>query len=396
MMLLPEEALTALRAVLTPREAIRVPLADAHQHTLAADAHAMTALPPFTQSAMDGYAVYRADLERDRCLPVAGESAAAPVGTWPTLAPGTTMRVFTGGPIPKGADAVVMQERVTRDGDQATFTEVPAAGANIRREGEEVTHGQRLLSAGTLLGAAQLGALAMAGVASVDVRRRPVVHAWVGGDEIVDAGVPLAPGQVYDANGPLVRAWFAERGIAVAVRRMPDDRDAVAAALDASLREADLVVTTGGVSVGDHDHVVPAAEAVGAARVFWRVAQKPGKPLYLATREHALLLGLPGNPGAVFVGLTVYAQAALAGLEGARPPAWSTAVLRDAYPATGGRAHFVRVQVTTREDGVREVAPLPKQASHMLSNLATCDGLAWLPASSSDWAAGTVVRWCPA
>jgi molybdopterin molybdotransferase len=402
-MLSPDAALSAMSAALEPLDARVLSVAEAHRHVLTEDVRAATALPPFTQSAVDGYALRASDLraadphrsapDGPWTLPVRGESAAAPVATWPTLASGTVMRVFTGGPVPSGADTVVMQEQVTRDGEHATFLEVPEVGANTRVQGEEVAHGDVLLRAGTALGAAQVAAIAMAGVASVSVRRRPIVHVWVGGDEIVDAGPALKPGQVYDANGPLMEAWFRERGLAVQVRRLPDDRAAVAAALDASLTGADLVVTTGGVSVGDHDHVVPAAESVGVSRVFWRVAQKPGKPLYVGTRGRAAVIGLPGNPGAVFVGLTVFVDAALRVLEQAAPPRWSMAALAAPYPATRGRAHFVRVRTAVDAQGSITVEPLPKQASHMVSNLAECDALAWLPASDTAFAAGTCVRW---
>lgn len=387
----PQRAFELVREHVTTLAEESVSIDDAHRRVLARDARSRTDLPPFRQSAVDGYAVRASELAAAGvALPVSDALAAAPRDAVPSLRAGTCARVFTGAPVPDGADAVLMQEQVQRDGDVATFETAATLGQNIRLQGEEVRDGDVLLATGTRLDAARAAALATAGIDQVAVFRRPRVVAWVGGDEIVPAGTLLRPGQVFDANGPMLRGWFAERGLDVDVRRLPDDRAATREALRASFAEADLVVTTGGVSVGDHDHVVPAAEQEGAERVFWKVAQKPGKPLYVARRGDATLIGLPGNPGAVFVGLSLYVTLALDCLEGVAAPGaqWATGTLTTPI-AVRGRHRFLRVQADASDAGVA-LSPLPRQASHMISNLAECDAIAWIPPSDVPM---TSVRW---
>lgn len=394
-MIEPAEALELLRRAVEPLPAHTVPLSDAHRCVLASAVRSGTDLPPFRQSAVDGYALRVADLGDAMSLPVGEAIAAAPREAFPTLSAGSCARIFTGGPVPSGADAVVMQEDVEREGDVATFTGDIRVGQHIREQGEEVGAGDEIVASGTRMDAARRAAVSMAGVDRVTVSRRPRVIAWVGGDEIVSPGVPLRPGQVYDANGPLLESWFAEHGLAVDVRRLPDSLDATRTALRESFDDADLVVTTGGVSVGDHDHIVPAAEAEGAERVFWRVAQKPGKPLYVARHGASMLVGLPGNPGAVFVGLSLYVKTALDALEGAIAPGprWELGMLERPM-AIHGRHRFVRVRARPSAQGVT-LSLLPRQASHMISNLAACDALAWVPPSDAPirevrW---TATRW---
>ena len=396
-MITPQRAFELIRHALSPVESEARALADAPGAVLREVALAATDLPPFDQSAMDGYALAAADLDaaQGRRLPVEGVSAAAPSEARPTLQGGTTMRIFTGGMVPTGADTVVPQEDVEVGEGVAGFGEV-RAGACIRKQGEEVRARDVLLEPGARLDAGRIAALAMAGIERVVVTRPLRVACFVGGDEIVSAGTTLGPGQVYDANGPLLRAFLEREDLSFSVDRLPDDLEQTKRAIDAALRGHDLVLTTGGVSVGERDFVVPAARALGLDERFWKIAQKPGKPLYCATRGPAMLIGFPGNPGAVFAGLSIVGRLAIDALSGhAKPgPRWRTGVLRESVRRPRGRDLWLRVQTDVDADGLVGLTPLPRQASHMLSNLARCDALAWVPTGEGPIAAGTRVPWC--
>jgi molybdopterin molybdotransferase len=218
----------------------------------------------------------------------------------------------------------------------------------------------------------------------------------VSGDEVIDAGRDLRPGEVYNANGPLVSGWLAQAGYHdVRVEHVADTEPAVEDALSRALSESDLVITTGGVSVGDRDLIAPGAERLGAQRVLWKVAQKPGKPLYVARRGDAVLMGLPGNPASVLVNLVSFVRRALDRLEGvAEPgPQIGTGVLVTGIKPDAERESWVRVRIESDARGLTRVHPQPNQASHMLGNLASADRLAWVAASADPLPAGSVVRW---
>ncbi|MGH8519145.1 MAG: molybdopterin molybdotransferase MoeA, partial [Panacagrimonas sp.] len=330
-------------------------------------------------------------------LPLAGVVAAGPHTRLPRLPAGHACRIYTGGLIPEGADAVVRQEWTRRDADAAVIIErATPIGQDIRPQGEELRRGTLLLDAGRRLNAGHVAMLAMAGVAEVPVRGAPRIRVLVSGDEVIDAGRELRPGEVYNANGPLVAGWMAQAGYAgVSVEHVADTESAVAAALSRAFAEADLVITTGGVSVGDRDLIAPGAEQLGATRVLWKVAQKPGKPLYVARHGRVLLMGLPGNPASVLVNLVSFVRRALDRLEGvAEPgPQVGTGVLVTGIRPDAERESWVRVRIEADPRGMTRVHPQPNQASHMLSNLAAADRLAWVAASNSPLPAGSVVRW---
>jgi molybdopterin molybdotransferase len=400
----PTEAFVALKRCLTPLSAVPMPIELALHRVLAEAAHSPSHLPPFAQSAMDGYAVRREDISSAResaptNLPISLIVAAEQRDAVPPLGAGTCARIYTGAPIPKGADAVVAQELVTSDGEIVSFTNTATRGQCIRWRGEEVSSGDLVLDSGERLTAARLGALAATGLDTVSVSRMPTVHVWIGGDELAEAGDELKPGQVYDANGPLVASWLAARGVpASRFGRLPDTLEATTAALEHSLSTADLTITTGGVSVGDRDFIVPAAQAVGAEVVFWKVAQKPGKPMLFAIRDGKALLGLPGNPGAVYASLALHVARALDLLEGAYRPApqWRRGVIAATVTPAKDRTVWLRASTSTDDRGRIVLTPLARQASHMVSNLATCDALVWVPPGRVALEEGTVVRWCPA
>ncbi|WP_036111038.1 MULTISPECIES: molybdopterin molybdotransferase MoeA [Luteibacter] len=361
---------------------------------LAESAIARIALPRFTQSAVDGYALRTVDGQAERSLvgtSAAGDPADVVVG------PGQAVRILTGGVLPQGADAVARQEIVQRTGSGIALTEAVRVGEAIRHEGEELAAGATIAEAGQRVTAGLIAALAMAGVETVEVYRRPRVAVLVTGDEVVRAGEPLGPGLVYDANGPLLRAWFVEHGYGEpVVAYVRDDEAALEEAMSAALDSADLVVTSGGVSVGDRDFVPAVADRLGVRKVFWKVAQKPGKPLWFGTREGRALLGMPGNPAAVLVCLSVHARAVLAQLEGEAvdQPAWRQGRLGAPVEADGERDRLVRMRLDM-SDGVASLDVLPRQESHMLSNLASAHALVWLPSRAEAFAAGERVAWIP-
>lgn len=361
---------------------------------LAESAIARIALPRFTQSAVDGYALRTVDGQAERSLvgtSAAGDPADVVVG------PGQAVRILTGGVLPQGADAVARQEIVQRTGSGIALTEAVRVGEAIRHEGEELAAGATIADAGQRVTAGLIAALAMAGVETVEVYRRPRVAVLVTGDEVVRAGEPLGPGLVYDANGPLLRAWFVEHGYGEpVVAYVRDDEAALEEAMSAALDSADLVVTSGGVSVGDRDFVPAVADRLGVRKVFWKVAQKPGKPLWFGTREGRALLGMPGNPAAVLVCLSVHARAVLAQLEGEAvdQPAWRQGRLGAPVEADGERDRLVRMRLDM-SDGVASLDVLPRQESHMLSNLASAHALVWLPSRSEAFAASERVAWIP-
>lgn len=390
------EALASLGAV-RPLAARRMAVVDALHRVLAEPVVAACDLPPFTQSAVDGYAVRHDDLAHGE-LPLAGTVRAAAQTAMPRLRQGTAQRIYTGGMLPQGADTVVRQEWIHAGNGTVRPTRVPDAGGDVRRRGEELRAGDALAGPGTRLTPGALAALAAAGVAHVVVHDAPRITVLVTGDEVAAPAADARFGQVPDANGPLVTAWLSARGYAdVRLEYVADTATDVRLALERALARSDLVLTTGGVSVGDHDYVPRIAVELGARPLFWKVAQKPGKPVFAALRRHALLLGLPGNPASVLVNLLVYARRALDVLEGmAEPgPVFRTAVLDSPVKADAERDQWLRMTLRHDDAGCVRLGPLPKQGSHMLSNLVSAQALAWIPAAPAATLAGAVVRYSP-
>jgi molybdopterin molybdotransferase len=395
-MLTYEEALARVLAGAAPSGVERVDAALAVGRVLAADVRAPAAVPAFDRSTMDGYAVRSADLAAAPvALPVAGESAAG--GAWPdALADGTAARIFTGAPLPDRADAVVMQEQVTRDGDRALFTAPVKPGASVHRAGSDLAAGATALAAGTRLTAFHVPALVGVEAMRVSVARRPVVSIVLTGDELRDAGSPPAPGRIVDVLGPSLAALVAScGGVARVEPAVADDRDAVRATVRAALRGADVVVTVGGVSVGDRDFVRDALEAEGVALDFWRVAIKPGKPLCLGrSREGVRVLGLPGNPSSATLTFVLFAAPLLRALQGDRrpsPPRFEAALARGLDRAPG-RKEFLRVSLDPSTRPLPTATALPNQQSGAFTSFAWADALAEVEADVSRLDAGAPVR----
>ncbi|TDP76081.1 gephyrin-like molybdotransferase Glp [Bradymonas sediminis] len=355
-------------------------------------------LPPFSQSAMDGYAVRAEDLgdaseQAPVCLTRVGEVAAGAAGELAHIGKGETVRIFTGARIPPGADAVVRQEDTMSQGGAVYFkTSVPPAH-DIRGRGEELREGTRLIAAGERLDARHIGVLSMCGHAEVEVYREPRITLLISGDEIASAGRPLGPGEVYDANRPFLAGWLRMRGYAnVRIVALADEREAVATALAEAFAASDLVISTGGVSVGEYDFFTHAAEAMGLETVFWRVRQRPGKPLLFARRDECILLGIPGNPGAVFVSAYVYLRRVLDRLEGRSEPGprMRGGVLGEAVGCCARRVTWCGCQLDYDGRGVARLLPV---GGHKMTQLYRADAIALIPPAEAQLPPGSVVRW---
>jgi len=397
--LLPFDALWPQLIEAAPRLPITSrPLAEAVGRVLATAPQAAWDLPRFDNSAMDGVAVRGQDLAGASettpvTLTLAGHSEAG-TATPPTLQPRTAVRIATGAPIPPGADTVVPIERCRIAQTHLTVATAPATGKHIRRRGEELSAHTPLLDPGRRIDAYVLAGLAAAGVTQVDVARPPVVRILATGNELVPLGTVPAPHQLVETNASLLRHWL-QRHFAVdaAATIVADQEDALQQALANAADEADLILTTGGVSVGHRDLVKPTAEALGFERLLWRAAIKPGKPLYVARRNQTLLVGLPGNPAAVGVGARIVLTPTLNAMEGAVPTEPAQIPVRLSAPVKRPRDRTAFVWARIEPDATHlTAAPLARDRSHMLSDLMTADLLLVVPPGTEPYPAGTVVR----
>lgn len=388
-----DEALERILARARPLESEEVPLEAAAGRVLAEPALAAVDLPPFPSSAMDGFALRAADVPGT--LPVVERIAAGrPAGR--PLGPGEAAAIATGGLVPDGADAVIPIEYVVEHDNSVEVSTALEMGANVRPRGGDVRAGEVVLPAGARLGPAQIGALAAAGVASVTCARRPRAAVLTTGTELRSPGERLSPGQIYESNGPMLEAQLRSAG--AEVERLPPVEDDPAAhrhALERAL-EADVVVTTGGVSVGPHDLVRQTAADLGVEEVFWRVAVKPGKPISFGVRGATLVFGLPGNPVSSLVGFELFVRPALAALQGAADPGpdFEAGRLAATVRRNPARDELVRARRTTGSDGSR-LEPVSGQDSHMIVRAAAANALVLVPRGDGELAAGEIVRYLP-
>jgi molybdopterin molybdotransferase len=384
--LLPDEARELLLARLSPLEAETLALTSALSgRVVAVDVRAAHDLPPFDNSAMDGYAVRAQDA--GDALPIAGGSFA---GDDPVkLAPHTAMTIATGAPLPEGADSVVPVERARLDGDRVSFEGAVEPGDHVRRQGTDVAADSIVVAAGSTLRPLALAAIATGGVASLSCHRRPRVAVVVTGDELVAPGKPLRHGQIHESNSVLIAARCEQAGAeVVAIERVRDDAEATREALGRALEQADVVVTSGGVSVGTRDHVKPALAALGVEQLFWRLAVQPGRPTWCGLRDGRVVVGLPGNPLSVMVGLELLLLPALRRLAGAADagPAVFQLPLTHPLRRDGERLRVRPVRITAAG-----AEPLGADLSHQLARAAIADGLALVPIGEGDLAAGSPV-----
>jgi molybdopterin molybdotransferase len=366
--------------------------ADLAGRVLAADVRAAVSLPPFDTSAMDGYTVRAADLGAGG-VPIAFRLGA---GDRPRpLPPGAAAGIATGAPLPDGADAVVPVEHA-REEEGLLVAEPPAVGAHIRERGGDVREGDVVGAAGTLLTPALLAAISATGVGTVTVSRRPRLAALATGSELVRVGRPLEPGQIYESNLTSIVAQARGAGAeVVAAATVADDRDATREAFARAIAAADVVVSSGGVSVGPHDHVKPVMAALGVREVFWRLAHKPGKPLWFGVAEDGtLVFGLPGNPVSSLVCFELFLRPALAAMQHGRPPERPVARLAEPVKRLPGRDHAVRCRLAASSDGM-QLHPLGPQDSHLIVHAAGADAIALVDAGEGEAPAGEVVEYVP-
>jgi molybdopterin molybdotransferase len=384
-----DEALALVLARVRPLPAEDVPVADAYGRVLAEPAPAAVDLPPFDSSAMDGYAVRARDTPGT--LTLAGESAAGrPAGR--ALDAGEAIRISTGAVVPTGADAVVPVERTEHEGESVRVEGV-APGENVRPRGGDARAGEPVVAAGTSVGPVQVGALLGAGVTRVRCARAPRVALLATGTELRPPGEPLSPGEIYESNSAMLAAQVrSARAVPSLLGTVADDeavtRDALARGL-----EADVLLTSGGVSVGEHDLVRALLASLGAEEVFWRVAVKPGKPVAFAVRGETLVFGLPGNPVSSLVGFELFVRPALRALQGlADPaPAYLPGRLTEALRRNAARDELVRA----RAEAGGVVRPVRGQESHMIVRAAAANALVLVPRGDGELAAGAEVSWLP-
>jgi molybdopterin molybdotransferase len=385
------EALAAILDRARPLAAESVRLHAAVGRVLANDVASTVDLPPFASSAMDGFAVRAADTPGT--LPIVARIAAGRPAPR-ALGPREAMAIATGGVVPEGADAVIPVEYVVQHDNDVEIADAAAEGANIRPRGGDVLAGDVVVTAGTRLGAAQVGGLAAAGVAAVDSPARPRVAVLTTGSELRSPGELLGPGQIYEANGVMLGAALAGAGAIVEpLAAVADDQDAHRAAIERGL-DADVLVTSGGVSVGPHDLVRSVEAELGVEEVFWRVAVKPGKPVSFGVRGSTLVFGLPGNPVSSLVCFELFVRPAVLALQGAREPGPEFALgeLTADVSRNPHRDEFVRAR--SRVDGDRVVLePVRGQESHMIARAAAADALVFAPRGDGRLAAGETVRY---
>jgi molybdopterin molybdotransferase len=357
---------------------------------LAEDVTSPTAVPPFDSSGMDGYAVATLDGGE---LEVIGEARAG--HPWDReLGPGTAVRISTGALVPDGAAAVVPVEQTTAlTGDRISVPEIEA-GANIRRAGEDIPLKAVVLEAGSKLGPAELGVAASIGRAELRCARRPRVAVLITGDELTPPGRPLGPGRIYGSNGFALGAQVERAGALLAARAtVPDDPDGTRSAIAEAFDDADVVVVSGGVSVGPHDHVKAALRDLGVEERFWGVRLRPGKPTWFGTRGEKLAFGLPGNPVSAMVTFHLFARPALAALQGAAPDtARPVARLGEPIARNPQREQAIRVRLLQSGDGLVATPTTGAQGSHVLTSMLGADALAFIAPGEGEVPAGERVE----
>jgi molybdopterin molybdotransferase len=396
--LLFDDAVMLLRDVAARHrlEAESLALPRCHGRVLAEDVDAPTALPLFDNSAMDGFALRHADLKGENTvLRLAGERFAG-IANDLSVQPGECVRITTGAPLPPGSDTVAIKENCRVDGVAVTIQTAPSPGANVRREGEDVRRGDRVLRSGELLTPARVSLAASLGIASLRVSRKPTVAVFTTGDELVEPGMPLAAGQIYDSNRDLLMGLLRADGLEpTAWPRLPDDPKQVEIALRDAGCAFDLIITAGGVSAGEKDHL-PGVIAEFGETHFWKVKMKPGMPLLFGSLDQARVLGLPGNPVSVLATYLTFGRALIDGLQGrAEPrPGWHAQLVAP-LDKPHARREFIRGRVFSGPNGVLHADPNPATGSHRLRAAADSNALLVVPEGPQHLAAGEVVEILP-
>jgi molybdopterin molybdotransferase len=375
-----------------------VPLARAHKRVLLRPLLAQHTQPPFDASAMDGYAVRAAEIVPGKPIFLAGTSQAGQRFTG-MMQSGECVRIFTGAPMPIGADAVIMQEEATAHGNQVSFAKAAKPGQSVRRKGFDFTQGKELLPAGVPLNPAMLNLAASANYAQLEVTRRPRLAVLATGDELVAPGSEIGPDQIVASNSygliPLLSP-YAEKVVDLGI--VPDDKHQLETTiLGAFDYGVDVLLTSGGASVGERDYVQDVLRDLGVQLDFWKILMRPGKPLMFGTRGKTLVFGLPGNPISAFVTATVLVRPALRLMTGHNDPFWPFmgVPLAADLPPNGERRHFVRGTLTRNEIGFLQVTPIAETDSNHSSSLAEADALIVQPENDPGTPAGEIVEIIP-
>ena len=381
-----DEALALIQSTPSALTVEQLPLTECLNRYLAQDVYSEVDLPTFSQSAVDGYAICSSPENlQDSVFEVIGEIKAGSELDHQLLQ-GQAIRIFTGGKIPTGTTHVARQEIVKiESNNKIRLVEHIQQEADIRFAGEEIQLGQKIAACGQKINIGALAALSMIGVRSIAVYRLPKVAVLVTGDEVAETPEDLKAGKVFDANGPLLKAWFEDYGIEVNILHIADESQRVTQCFNQLKQQYDVIITTGGVSVGDYDFVRPCSFEAGFEQIFWKVKQKPGKPLffaqYIEDEHRCLLLGLPGNPAAVYVCMQIYGKVLLDALQNQDQSInWFSGTLTHELKSDA-RERFLRMQAYY-EHGQLKLKSLAKQQSHMLSNLMQANCLVRVPANT--------------
>ncbi len=382
-----DQALQMIRDHTDHLQTETLPLGQALNRFIAKDIYAEIQLPMFSQSAVDGYAICASgEIKAGDAFELIGEIRAGQ-RVEIELSEGQALRIFTGAKIPAHTTTVARQEIVQVNGESMSLTESLRQDADIRKAGEEIAIGQCLAVTGQQLSVGAIAGLSMAGIQEVSVYRYPKIAVVITGDEVAETMEDLNSGKIFDANAPLIQAWFQSRNQQVDILHVADTEQAVSELFTQLKEPYDLILTTGGVSVGDYDFVRPVALKLGFEQIFWKVKQKPGKPMFFAKSERAdqspcYLLGLPGNPAAVYVGMQIYTATLLNALQGQQQqPNWFSAVLTHDLKMDS-RERFLRMSASF-DQSILKVKSLSRQQSHMLSNLMEANCLVRIPANQS-------------
>ena len=372
-------------------------LSQSRGYALASEIVASHPMPLFNNSAVDGYAVLSSDLEQcSNSSKIRLKNLGylyAGITEMIELTPGCCVQIATGAPVPDSADSVVMKEDVTLDGETVEFHQPVSFQENVRFQGEDIAEGKKMLPIGIEIGAAQLALLATFGHAHVPVFRKPAVSIISTGNELVDVDQELEPGQIRESNRFMLEGLVRDAGCDIdRVLMVPDNPQQLKSEFQAAL-DSDVILISGGMSVGDHDFAKPLLKELGVQEIFWKVSVKPGKPLYFGKLGKSLIFGLPGNPASSYVIFMEFTLPALRRMRGCRllEKDWVEARLSEAMPPGIGRLHLMRGQLNAQGKEYR-VRPLPFQGSHSISSLVEANALIWIDPHSPAMPAETRVK----
>lgn len=392
-----EEAQTLLLERISTRQECNVPLIEAVDHILSADITAAIDLPPFNKSPLDGYALKAGDTrnasrETPAELEIIEEIRAGFVADKKVVA-GTAVKLMTGAPIPCGADVVVKYEDVQRDGNIVKIFSPLTANSNIILAGEDVVKGETLAKRGDLITPALVGLLAGVGIDKVPVFKKAKVAIASTGDELISPGLKLQPGKIYNSNLYALHACCAKLGACpIVLDNLPDEREAIANQLAKALAKADIIITTGGVSVGDYDLILESLKMIGAKAIFWKIDTKPGSPVVAAELNNKLIIGLSGNPAAAFITFELIAAPVIRKMQGFSRlfPVRTTAVMLDDFKKASPQRRFLRGQIK-RENHQNYIKLTGQQTNSVLKSLVNYNALVDIPAGSGPLVKGQEV-----